>query len=64
MFSPQAFTTRFRGTRTRGRGRGKTEKWDSPLVFMQNSCLEDSDVGVKIGGVYNLRYADDTTLLA
>ncbi len=50
--------------RRRGRGRGKTEKWDSPLVFMQNSCLEDSDVGVKIGGVNNLRYADDTTLLA
>ncbi len=33
---------------------------------MGKSCLEDSDIGVKIGGrnINNLRYADDTILLA
>ncbi len=28
-------------------------------VITRNSCLGDSDISLKIGGVNNLRYADD-----
>ena len=34
--------------------------------IMQNSGLDDSQVGIKTAGIYitNLRYVDDTTLMA
>ena len=33
---------------------------------MRNAGLEETQAGIKIGGrhIYNLRYADDTTLMA
>ena len=33
---------------------------------MQNACLDESQVGIKIAGrnINNIRYADDTTLMA
>ena len=33
---------------------------------MQNARLDDAQTGIKIAGrnIYNLRYADDTTLMA
>ncbi len=45
MFSLLALITRLRGTRARGkkRGRGKTEKWDSPLDFFIDGLGMGSD---------------------
>ena len=31
---------------------------------MQNARLDETQVGIKIGGINNLRYTDDTTLMA
>ena len=31
---------------------------------MQNARLDETQVGIKIAGINNLRYADDTTLMA
>ena len=43
----------------------------SPCLFnlyagyiMQNARLDETQVGIKIGGINNLRYTDDTTLMA
>ena len=30
---------------------------------MQNARLDETQVGIKIAGINNLRYADDTTLM-
>ena len=37
-----------------------------PKYIMQSEGLDDAQVGIKIAGrnIYNLRYADDTTLMA
>ena len=42
----------------------------SPCLFnlyaehiMQNARLDETQVGIKIAGINNLRYADDTTLM-
>ena len=32
--------------------------------IMQNARLDETQVGIKIAGINNLRYADDTTLMA
>ena len=31
---------------------------------MQNARLDETQVGIKIAGINNLRYTDDTTLMA
>ena len=38
----------------------------SPRVHLRNTGLEEAQVGIKIAGgnINNLRYADDTTLMA
>ena len=37
-----------------------------PKYIMRNEGLDDTQVGIKIAGrnIYNLRYADDTTVMA
>ena len=38
----------------------------SPCLFMRNAGLDEAQAGIKIAGrdINNLRYADDTTLMA
>ncbi len=64
MFSPLALTTRFEGQGLvirrsgRGRGSGKTEKWDSPILcpFISLRCPQNASVKL------NSKYPTDNLL--